>query len=221
MIPKSMKWTRWRPNTKLSYAVLPHFHGERYQDKFIFETYFKDVKKGYYVDAGALDGVSISNTLFFEKLGWDGVCIEACPSNYARLIRNRKCYCLNSVIGDGDVVQFYTSSNSGRHSVFREVAVSCGDDIIGCNYNVKSNRLDYLLDQCKAPKVIDFLNMDIEGMEYNVLSCFQFDRYRFNVILIEVMHVDKVKLGSLLLSHGYKKVHDLGVDWVFVHESFT
>lgn len=220
MIPKSMKWTRWRPNTKLLCSH-PRFHGERYQDKFVFERYFRDKINGFYVDAGALDGVHINNTLFFEKLGWEGVCIEGSSSNYFSLIKNRKCYCVNSVIGDGSVVTFHISSCSGRNSVIKEVAVSNGDRIIGTNYNVRSDRLDYLLDQCKAPSVIDFLCMDIEGMEERAFSCFQFDRYRFNVMLIEVMHIDKVRFGSFLLSHGYKKDYDLGADWVFVHENFT
>lgn len=55
-------------------------------------------KDGFYVDIGANDGVSISNTLLFENLGWQGFCVEASPKTYEALRKNRKCDCYNLAV---------------------------------------------------------------------------------------------------------------------------
>ena len=46
------------------------FYSQYGQDKFLFENFFKEKNNGFYLDIGAHDGITLSNTYFFEKLGW-------------------------------------------------------------------------------------------------------------------------------------------------------
>ena len=61
------------------------------QDLYVYETFFKNsAAKGCFVEIGAYDGVTLSNTLLFERhLGWSGLCIEPLPSAFEKLRTNR------------------------------------------------------------------------------------------------------------------------------------
>ena len=60
------------------------------QDKYLEENVFKGYKGGVFVDVGAHDGVSINNTLYFEKYnGWTGINIEPIKEVYDKLLINR------------------------------------------------------------------------------------------------------------------------------------
>ncbi|MDR2410233.1 MAG: FkbM family methyltransferase [Bacteroidales bacterium] len=71
--------------------------GQYYQD-IIAYIFFEAKKNGFYVDIGANDGKFISNTYCFEKLGWEGVCIEPQPDIFEELKKNRTCEIYNAVI---------------------------------------------------------------------------------------------------------------------------
>jgi len=62
------------------------FIGQELQDMYAY-LYFKGKKDGYFVDIGAFDGITISNTYALEKIGWKGICVEPVPEIYERLIK--------------------------------------------------------------------------------------------------------------------------------------
>lgn len=68
-------------------------------DLVLYENYFKNTPKGFFVDCGASDGVLHSCTKFFEDCGWDGICIEPSVA-FKELIVNRKVNCLNLALSD-------------------------------------------------------------------------------------------------------------------------
>src|ERR1700722_4426554 len=71
------------------------------QDKFVFERFFKDSREpGVFVEIGAYDGVTFSNTLLFEELGWRGICIEPMPSAFEKLQAARAAICVNCAVSD-------------------------------------------------------------------------------------------------------------------------
>lgn len=64
------------------------------QDLFLFENFFRGKRNGVFVDVGAQDGETGSNSLFFEDfLGWRGLCLEPQPQTFAKLRARRKCDC--------------------------------------------------------------------------------------------------------------------------------
>ena len=63
------------------------FYSQSMQDEFLFNVFFQDYKKpGFFIELGALDGILISNSVFFEKiLKWNGICIEPTPHYFKNL----------------------------------------------------------------------------------------------------------------------------------------
>lgn len=70
----------------------------QFDQDFLAYSYFNGKKNGFFVDIGAHNGEWINNTYIFEKLGWNGICIEADPDNFELLKKNRKCYTYNFAI---------------------------------------------------------------------------------------------------------------------------
>ena len=69
---------------------MKHFYGQKGEDKYFYETFFKDVINKNYIELGAMDGVNYSNTKFFEdELGWTGILIEPNKTLYNLLKQNR------------------------------------------------------------------------------------------------------------------------------------
>ena len=89
------------------------------QDIFLTQELFKGKTDGIYVDIGANDGVTLSNTKLLEDLGWEGTCIEPIPSSYEKLVKSRKSNNLNIAIskdlGDFEFLQIdgYSEMLSG------------------------------------------------------------------------------------------------------------
>lgn len=94
------------------FALFPlqaEYYGQCAQDKLLFEHYFWGKKEGVFVDIGAHNGVTYSNSYFFEKLGWKGLCVEPIPECYQQLVKNRKCVtvqgCVTDFTGKGEFVR--------------------------------------------------------------------------------------------------------------------
>ena len=138
---------------------------------------------GFFIELGASDGMEYSNSLFFEKnLGWKGLCIEPNPFYYTKLQENRKCltspYCISDI--NNKNIEFNLSDLASG------VLSTAGPFTNGSkNILVETKRLDTLLDEIKAPLIIDYLSLDVEGHEYDVINDFNFKKYRFNCITVE------------------------------------
>ena len=78
------------------------WYSEYGQDQWLEENVFKGKRDGVFVEAGALDGLLHSNTLFFErKRGWRGLLVEANPSTCESVLQNRpKCRFINAALWD-------------------------------------------------------------------------------------------------------------------------
>ena len=147
------------------------------QDKWV-HSIIGDKRDGYFIELGACDGLYLSNTLFFERnLNWNGICIEPNDNYIKELYANRKCNISNELVYscEGEKVNFALS----------DAASGIMDENIG-PFTRKdqsvlkiTTTLGNILDKFKAPNIIDYLSLDVEGQEYNILSTFPFDKYRF------------------------------------------
>lgn len=163
---------------------------------------------GYFVEFGALDGISDSNTLALENVfNWTGILAE--PNvNFARgLQTNRKCIVETVAVGGGSQVS-RSFINYGNLSTFAEYSDKDShkrED--GTLTHVEVITLTELLEKNNAPKVIDFLSIDTEGSELEILTTFNFDKYHFNFICVEHNFTqNKFLVLDLLSNNGYKKV---------------
>ena len=172
------------------------YYSQAGQDEWV-DTFFKSKKNGYFLDIGAYDGVHLSNTYYLEnELGWDGLCIDADTDVYKDLNKNRNCKKINIAI-----------SNKSGISNFSQAGVSGRISEEG-NMEVNTTSIDKILIEFNCPKIIDYISLDVEGHEYNVLEMFPFSEYKF--ILMTVEHnlylgsdVNKKKINEILTKNGY------------------
>lgn len=178
------------------------------QDIFVLsETGFK--KGGYFVEFGATNGVRFSNSHLLEKeFGWAGIVVEPAKIWHEDLVKNRSCFIdFNCVWGStGDFIEFNQTKNAELSTIDN---FSNGDEHAknredGIKYLVPTISLMDLLKKYNAPKVIDYLSIDTEGSEYDILKDFDFDAYRFNIITCEHNFTPmREKICELLTSKGY------------------
>jgi FkbM family methyltransferase len=174
-------------------------------------------RNGVFVDVGAFDGINLSNTYLFEKdYDWTGICIEANISTFNRLQTNRKCPCVNELLSDvsGKDVSFqhlgelsFSGDNIYKYDIESISASNTNLDTQVCI--LKTSTLNDVLDKNNIPKLIDYLSIDVEGMEFDILKTFDFMKYHINVITVEhnAAHIGmeyRSQLFELLTTNGFK-----------------
>lgn len=167
-------------------------------EDMILKYIFGKKKDGFYVDVGAYHPRRFSNTYHFYKKGWHGINIDANDMTGFKTTRDRDIN-LQLVVGDGNT-KLYRKFQEGAYNTCNDNYVVSSDFIkaIPC----KTYRLSEIL---KAHNVrqIDFMSIDVEGMDLEVLQSNDWDKYKPTVILIE----DSDELITVYLkSLGYKLV---------------
>jgi FkbM family methyltransferase len=184
------------------------------QDKWVVETILPDLDGGIFIDIGAHDGISFSNTYFLEKeLGWTGIAVEPIPEIFERLKNNRKCQLINGCISEiPGKAKFYKISGyaemlSGLYDRYdtkhleriqREISQYGGSYEI---QEVDSYTLNQILEEHKMFH-IDYLNIDVEGAELSILKSINFDIFDISVIGCENNYKD-FRIPQLLKKNGY------------------
>ncbi len=163
-------------------------------------------KNGFYVECGANDGVNQSNTWYFEKnLNWKGLLIEPVDEAFRELKKNRgkKNYFFKRALTSfNHKSNYYELRLNTRDSLSTR---STSDDIpTRVKIKVKSENLNNILNKIKAPNIIDFFSLDVEGDEFKVLQGINYKKYRFRFILVETYELNKIKI--FLKKRGYRYV---------------
>jgi FkbM family methyltransferase len=179
---------------------------------------------GYFVEIGATDGIKLSNTYLLEKrYGWKGVCVEPDPVAFADLTRNRTAFCTTSCIWSesGETLDFILAKVNGavvkvadrdHHAPKRKAFETMGQTI-----QVKTLSLNDLLAQAGAPAAIDYISIDTEGAEYEILSTFDFSRWKVALWTIEHNYTaQRERIYDLMTSHGYERLKVKFDDWYFL-----
>jgi len=200
------------------------------QDKLLDEL-FKKMKNGVFVDIGAHDGVRISNSYIFEKYrSWKGLCVEPLPEIFDQLKKNRDCYCENyaimnkegsceflQVLGEPDqlsgVLDKFT--DRGLRVIHDEIKRVGGSTKV---IEVKTIELNKLLSKYGLNE-INFMSIDVEGSELEVLKSIDFNNVFIDVLLIENNDTEYTKKNILpyISKYGYDKVVYLPCDILCVH----
>ncbi len=180
------------------------------QDIFaLFEVGFKE--RGYFVEFGATNGVSLSNTYVLEKeFAWGGILAEPAMRWHRDLIENRHCQIESRCVWrDSHSILTFNETGEGEYSTIDSFSSSDDHNHVrtkGRKYGVPTISLEDMLDKYKAPKRIDFLSIDTEGSEYEILSGFDFDKYEFGAITCEHnFSSQREKVFSLLTAKGYRR----------------
>jgi len=165
-------------------------------------------KEGFFVEFGAYDGIGCSNTLVLEKqFNWTGILAEPNINFHRELQTNRNCIIETVAIGgkSKDSRSFLNYGNLSSFAEYSDTDVHNRKD--GTLSNVEVITLTELLYRNSAPKIIDFLSIDTEGSELEILTAFNFDEYRFNFICVEHNHTKNYHLIlDLMQNNGYEEV---------------
>jgi FkbM family methyltransferase len=205
-----------------------NYYSEAGQDRFLNEIIFKGKKHGTFIEIGAAEGVTLSNTYFFEKeLDWSGVCVEPRPDAFRKLIATRNCSCIQACVTDFSgpgmflevdgvpTLSGLVSKYDPRHlqrvhqeigktgSQTRELQVRC------CTF-------DQLMEE-NAVGVIDYLSIDTEGGELDLLKTINFERFSIKVISVENAFADG-HFEATMNKNGYDLVAVIGCDDIYVRK---
>ena len=180
-------------------------------------------RDGFYVELGANDGAKESNSYYFElNKGWKGVLIEPAPNLYLSCVKRRGAnnvvFC-NACVPFGYDEEFvrmkYSDSMTisdnldldiGDHDKF----VETGDQFLEGRestfvFGAKSATLNSLLKEAGAPALIDFLSLDVEGAEFDVLRGVDFTKYNFRYMVIECRDIDKMSTYLAEFNYSLEK----------------
>ncbi len=172
---------------------------------------------GFFVEFGADDGIALSNTYTLEKkFNWNGILCEASKVSQEKLVNNRDCYIDFNCVTDksGEVVTFI-ETGMGLSSMEKYAYDDMWADKRkeGYSYEVPTISLLDLLNKYDAPDIIDYLSIDTEGSELDILTAYDFSRI-FKVITVEHNYTDnREKIHDLLASKGYVRIMENLSKW--------
>lgn len=204
-----------------------NYQSQFQQDQFLNDQFFKNKRNGVFVDIGAHDGLTLSNTYYFEKqLDWTGMCIEPLPKVFEQLKNNRNCTLVNGCAWKENtqkvfrVIDGYSEMLSGLVDTYPQQHI---DRINAEARDIPQNIQDILVDCYDTTELlvnnklthIDLLSIDVEGSELDILSSIDYDKVQIDVILAE-NNYDDANLRSYLSSKGYTYVYRLAIDDIFI-----
>ncbi len=201
-------------------------HSQLFQDLWALWS-SNNARDGYFVEIGAHDGVDLSNTLLLENIGWRGIVAEPNPELATPLRANRRCYiCTDAVHSEsGLTVDFEITRDSTLSRISDFNPNDHHEHLRQADHKtvaVKTISLADLLDQAGAPSFIEFLSIDTEGSEYEILSALDFSRWRFGSICVEHNYTPaRERIHDLLSRHGYERIQPeltLFDDWYIYRE---
>jgi FkbM family methyltransferase len=182
-------------------------------DLFVLaEMDFKE--NGYFVEFGASDGISSSNTYLLEtKFAWNGILAEPSLFFIDKLRQNRPNASVveKAVWKLSDEALVFNETNNKDFSTIDLFSNSdwignAGGRLNGAKYEVCSISLNDLLAHNGAPREIDYLSIDTEGSEIEILNAFDFSNCRISVITVEHNESSSREIiFDLLSSKGYTR----------------
>ena len=215
------------------------FQSQDGEDKILLQ-WFNNLCDGTYIEMGALDGVHLSNSFVFNAhLGWKGILIEASPSSFQSLVKNRpnEIATIHTAICDTKRDVHYVEDYAGREvrGILEFAPVSFrqqhwNEDSINHATKIECHPLKDVLQQHVAGGDgdgggfhFDFFSLDVEGGELEVLKTLDFQIHTFGVILVEADEHDQLKnlnVRSLLESNGYIFLYEKGRSYWFYNKDF-
>jgi FkbM family methyltransferase len=185
---------------------------------------------GFFVEFGALDGILHSNTYLLEnEFKWNGILVEPQKECHNLLRLNRNCKVDTRAVysSSGKTLDFISTSLPGLSTLstfHNESGKNSKLKSISNRYSVETISLNSLLTQHSAPREIDYISIDTEGSELEILRSFDFSEYEVKVWTIEHnFSPAREQIRKLMENHGYKRVFsDISqVDDWFICEYIT
>lgn len=177
------------------------------QDRYAIDKIFRRKKNGYFLDIGASDGISENNTILMERYyDWYGICCECDPRDIMKLRSERTCDIIASPVfrTTGEIINFELHHANHLSSIegyqIKQYRLNLCDMV-----SMTTISLMDCLRRYNSPTVIDYMSLDTEGTEYEILQTFDFNKYTINYIALEhnFQEPKRTQIRHLLESKGY------------------
>lgn len=200
-------------------------------EDMILRRLFENKKNGFYVDVGAHHPKRFSNTWYFYKKGWAGINIDAMPGSMRmfNIFRPRDINIEKPVSCEKKVLSYFVFNEPALNGFSKELSVSRdGYRHYKIEKTIEIEALtlnDILNENLPENKIIDFISIDVEGLEYDVIQSIDFKKYKPKVVLIEILDLDLEKVTQdvvckYLISNGFSVYAKTVNTLFFIHESF-
>jgi FkbM family methyltransferase len=220
------RWGTKETTPQLKNFIFSNFnksHAQLQQDLWALYEYQQKYSSvsgnGFFVEFGATDGILRSNTYLLEKYyGWKGILAEPARIYIDALRKNRfvdiddRC-----VYGRSDEEVIFHEANSSELSGIKDFKHIGGwedERKSFVEYTVATVSLHDFLLQHKAPKKINYMSIDTEGSELEILKDFRFDNWQIECLSVEHNYSEnEEKIDALMKKNGYNRVHQAASCW--------
>ena len=176
------------------YQFRDHFKPiDKFKNIIFLKEYFKTKKLGFYIDVGCFHPIRLSNTKFLYSKGWTGINIDLSKKSIDlfKIARPKDINLNFGVGGKNEVLDYFYNKEVFANNTFNiDFAESFlkKDKIKKSKIEVKT--LSYIIENYSTNKKIDLLDIDAEGLDFEVLKGINFEKYKIDLIMIEVHHYD-------------------------------
>ena len=189
-------------------SYLQKMFSQNKEEQFILE-YFRG-ERGKFLDIGAYDGVNLSNTRALAVRGWGGIYIEPSPAVYEKLVQHSQyllgdIHSYNYAIGTQTGKQkFYDNHNYVATLVRHETERWKDETFTETEVEVLTFEDFYK----RSPiKEFDFISIDAEGMDYDILCQIDLKKVKCQMICVEHNGIETDKYYHLIAGQGYREIH--------------
>jgi FkbM family methyltransferase len=233
----AVTYTRDRLTQAGRIARLPlEFRGQTGEDLFL-HMLFDGAIDGTYLEVGAFDGYNLSVSYAFDAMGWNGILVEPVPPNFD-LARERRphAHIVNAALshpGATPTATFlHVLDHYGTHGgALSHLEAGAKQAVVTPNaykevkYQVSVRTMDSLLESAPAnitSKPLDFVSIDVEGHELDLLRGFSLDRWKPRVLVVEDNSSGAQRaVGDHIVASGYVAVFALEFNVFYIHKDET
>ena len=168
-------------------------------EDMVIEELFNDKSEGFYVDVGAHHPQRFSNTYYFYLKGWKGINIDAMPGSMKIFddLRPRDINLEIPISDKSEILTYYEFDEPALNSFsipLSQERITTTNCKIVAEIQLKTETLAEVLDKYLPPQqTIDFLSVDVEGLDYQVITSNNWDKYKPKVILVEDLEFSSLK----------------------------
>lgn len=184
-------------------------------EDMVLKRLFEDKKNGFFVDIGAHHPTRFSNTFYFYNKGWSGINIDAMPGSMSAFKKRRK-RDINLEIAISKKPQkltyysFLEPAINGFDQKLSEQRIKEGNALKE-KIDITTHTLEQVFDEYLAEKVISFISIDVEGLDFEILESNNWNKYKPEVVVIECLNKNFEEVNSdpiygFLVDKGYTLV---------------
>jgi FkbM family methyltransferase len=190
-------------------------------------SHYNNKNNGFFIEIGASDGIELSNTYLLEtRYNWKGICCEPIPDKFEKLVKNRpnSICCNKALYNQSDLIVEFDIANTYDLLSGISKYIDVHKSIVDSNkttIQVETITLMDILDKYNAPLFIEYMSLDTEGSEFEIIKNFDFDKYTFGLIDVEHNFLEPTRsnIKNLLLSKGYIYIGQNNFDDMYKHNS--